>query len=79
MKSLQTLGVNLLVLGIFLTAILFFNDRIPEMNFGSYTMKIGAPPLWALGVTLGGGVMLLILGLVGAAVNKSNDGDKPVE
>jgi|GEM_PF-3708071 len=72
MKTLQTIGVNLLVLGAFLLAILYFYPQIPELNFGSYVYKVAPPPLWALAVTLGGGLMLLILGLVGAATEKAN-------
>lgn len=71
-KSLQSFGVLLLVLGLFLGGILVFHDQIPEFQSGRYTVEIMVPPMWSIAGSVGAGVVLLIAGLVGAAVDKQN-------
>ena len=79
MKTMQTLSVNLLVLGIFLAAVWYFNPQIPELHFGSAVYKVAQPPLWSLAATLGGGLLLLIISSVALGAKKISDEDKTVE
>lgn len=76
-KSLQSLGVMLLVLGLFLGGILFFHDSIPEIRSGNVIVEVMEPPMWSVAGSVGVGVVLLIAGLVGAAVDKQDKQEKP--
>src|SRR5262249_24621573 len=71
-KSLQSFGVLLLVLGLFLVAVAYFHSSIPDFHYGNYTFTVAVPPMWAIAGSIGGGVVLLIVGLVGAGVDKAS-------
>jgi hypothetical protein len=75
-KSLQSLGVLLLVLGLFLGAAWYFHDSIPTFSFGPATVLVAKPPLWSLAGSLGGGLLLLIIGSIGDALEKSRKSDR---
>lgn len=70
-KNLQSFGVLILVLGLFLAGVWYFYDSIPEIQMGNATLVVMEPPMWSIYATVGGGIALLILGLVGAAADKS--------
>jgi len=76
MKSLQSFGVMLLVLGLFLGAVWVFHDSIPSFNFGPATVLVARPPIWSLAGALGGGLVLLIIGSIGVALGKSRRSDR---
>jgi hypothetical protein len=76
-KNLQSFGVLLLVLGLFLGGILYFHDMIPEFRSGNMTIQVMEPPMWSIAASVGIGVVLLIAGSVGAAVDKQEKEEKP--
>lgn len=73
-KNLQSLGVMLLVL--FLGAAWYFHDSIPTFSFGPATVLVARPPLWSLAGSFGGGLVLLIIGSIGVALEKSRKSDR---
>lgn len=70
-KSMQSFGVLMLVTGLFLGAMFYFHASIPEFDIGSYIIRVSQPPVWTLIASFGGGLVLLIFGLAGAAVDKA--------
>lgn len=73
MKSLQSLGV---LLGLFLGAVWTFHDAIPTFSFGPGALLGAKPPLWSLAGSFGGGLVLLMIGSIGVALEKSRRSDR---